>query len=145
MPLKVNEYIILNEDDVEFKFSRSSGPGGQNVNKVESAVTLKFNVMGSSIPEDIKKRILESGDKRINSEGCLLISSGESRSQLMNRKTAIDKLINFLRDISKTKRKRIKTQISKSAKEERIASKKHRSEVKKQRARISKNDFQKYL
>ena len=136
MPLKVNDDIIIYEEDISFEFSRSSGPGGQNVNKVESAVTLRFNISGSSLPEDIKSRLLGSGDKRINSDGELLINARESRSQLQNKQLAINKLIEILRAAAIPEKKRFATCPSKAARERRIEIKKRRSETKKLRGRV---------
>lgn len=136
MPLKVNDYIIIYEEDISFEFSRSSGPGGQNVNKVESAVTLRFNISGSSLPDNIKSRLLGSGDKRINSDGELLINARESRSQLQNKQLAINKLIEILRAAAIPEKKRFATRPSKAARERRIEIKKRRSETKKLRGRV---------
>ncbi len=136
MPLKVNDYIIIYEEDISFEFSRSSGPGGQNVNKVESAVTLRFNISGSSLPDNIKSRLLGSGDKRINSDGELLINARESRSQLQNKQLAINKLIEILRAAAIPEKKRFATRPSKAARERRIEIKKRRSETKKMRGRV---------
>jgi ribosome-associated protein len=136
MPLKVNDDIIIYEEDISFEFSRSSGPGGQNVNKVESAVTLRFNISGSSLPDNIKSRLFGSGDKRINSEGELLINARESRSQLQNKQLAINKLIEILRAAAIPEKKRFATRPSKAARERRIEIKKRRSETKKLRGRV---------
>ncbi|MDT3738029.1 MAG: alternative ribosome rescue aminoacyl-tRNA hydrolase ArfB [Candidatus Kapabacteria bacterium] len=136
MPLKVNDDIIIYEEDISFEFSRSSGPGGQNVNKVESAVTLRFNISGSSLPDNIKSRLLNSGDKRINSDGELLINARESRSQLQNKQLALNKLIEILRTAAIPEKKRFATRPSKAAREKRIEIKKRRSETKKLRGRV---------
>lgn len=136
MPLKVNNDIIIYEEDISFEFSRSSGPGGQNVNKVESAVTLRFNISGSSLPDNIKARLFGSGDKRINSEGELLINARESRSQLQNKQLAINKLIDILRAAAIPEKKRFATRPSKAVREKRIEIKKRRSETKQLRGRV---------
>jgi len=136
MPLIINNDIVLYEDDFVFEYSRSSGPGGQNVNKVESAVTLRFDIIKSKLSDTLKERLLSSGDKRINAKGELLISSRESRSQFQNKQFAINKLIEILKNFSIPPKIRKKTRPSKAVKEKRLEAKKITSETKKMRRRI---------
>lgn len=136
MPLRISDSIIINEDDITFEFSRSSGPGGQNVNKVESAVTLRFRINGSSLPDELKSQLLNSDDKRINSDGELLINSRESRSQFQNKQNALRKLIELLQVLTKPTKKRLTTRATRASKERRIEMKKKRSEIKQMRGKI---------
>ena len=115
---------------------RSSGPGGQHVNKVSTAVVLRFDIAASSLPEKIKIRLLNLKDKRISSEGILVIKSGASRSQLMNRQTVIDRLHAIIHKAAKPAKRRIKTKPPKSSVEKRLQKKSHKSELKSQRKKL---------
>jgi ribosome-associated protein len=127
------DWTIPDEELVE-RFVRSSGPGGQNVNKVATAVELRFDVRGSpSVPEPYRERVLARRDRRLTAEGVLVISAQRFRTQDRNREDARERLAGILREATVVAKKRIATKPSKGAKERRLTGKKERSTVKKQR------------
>jgi ribosome-associated protein len=132
--------ISIPEDELHFTASRSGGPGGQNVNKVSSRVTLVFHVQTSAaLSEDQKRRIFDRLATRINKEGELRIISQRTRSQEMNRKDAIERFAELIRRALTPERPRIKTRVPAAADERRIEKKKKRTLVKQTR---SKKDWE---
>lgn len=130
--------VKIAEAELSFRFARSGGPGGQNVNKVSTRVELLFNVMDSpSLDEAQKRRVLTALRSRIDSSGVLRIVSDESRSQWRNREEAIKKFAHALRSALAVRKKRVRTKPSASSREGRIKKKKVRGETKKLRGRIS--------
>ncbi|HET7818362.1 MAG TPA: alternative ribosome rescue aminoacyl-tRNA hydrolase ArfB [Bacteroidia bacterium] len=126
------------ESEIYFKTSRSSGSGGQNVNKVSTKVELNFDVLKSKLlTEEQKQKIFEKLSNRINKEGVLKVTAESSRSQLENKKFALDKFNTLITECFKEKKKRIKTKASRTSKEKRIKLKKITSERKVQRKKIS--------
>ncbi|MCK5775599.1 MAG: aminoacyl-tRNA hydrolase [Bacteroidales bacterium] len=126
---------MITKDDlnpeIHFTFSRSSGPGGQSVNKVNTKVTLRFCITESTLlDEEQKDLLLEKLENRINNEGELLIISQSSRSQLKNREEAIQKFYDLLNEALKPKKKRKATKPTRSSKEKRLKDKKVQSEKK---------------
>ncbi|MEP6995313.1 MAG: alternative ribosome rescue aminoacyl-tRNA hydrolase ArfB, partial [Acidobacteriota bacterium] len=114
----------------------ASGPGGQNVNKVSTAVELRFDVAASSLPDDVKTRLVALAGKKLTSEGMLLIDSREHRTQSQNRTAARERLVDLLRRAAKRPKPRKKTRPSKAARERRIVAKVQRARVKAGRGRI---------
>jgi ribosome-associated protein len=131
--LEITPSLQLDERELQIDFIRASGPGGQNVNKVATAVQLRFDVRASSLPEEVKERLLQSAGKRITSEGVLLIEAKRFRTQEQNRDDAIQRLIELIRKSLIKPKARRKTKPSQASKEERLKEKKRRAEIKKMR------------
>lgn len=125
--------ISVDERELEERFVRASGPGGQNVNKVATAVELRFNAGASSLPEAMKARLAVLAGKRMTADGVLLIDSREHRTQAQNREAARVRLVSLLRQAATRPRKRRPTKPKAAARERRLESKKLRGEVKKRR------------
>jgi ribosome-associated protein len=130
----VTDAIVLDERDLEERFVRASGPGGQNVNKVSTAVELRFNVSGSALPPDVKERIVALAGRRMIAGGVLLIDSREHRTQAQNREAARARLIALLQQAARRPKRRKPTRPKAVAREKRLASKKRRSAVKELRS-----------
>jgi ribosome-associated protein len=129
--LIINQRVTIPEEEVYFTASRSSGPGGQNVNKVSTRITLWFNVRGSSsLSAEEKQQILRTFPTRINKEGLLWVTAQQTRSQINNRDLAKERFIQLLQQALKTTPVRKKTRVPRRIEEERIARKKRHGELK---------------
>jgi len=133
--IHIAEGIDLDEGEIGERFVRASGPGGQNVNKVATAVELRFDVAASSLPEEIKRRLTTLAAGRLTTDGVLLIDSREHRTQARNREAARERLIVLIRQAVRRPKKRRATRPTAAARERRLQSKKRRGAIKKMRGR----------
>lgn len=139
--IEITEGLFIYKKDLNYKFIRSSGPGGQNINKLSTAVQLKFNIKGNiTLNEDIKKRLISLAGKRVSEDGFLLIEAKRYRNQERNRIDALNRLKNLIIRSLKTPKKRFDTVPTKSSKITNMESKKKHSCLKKSRRKVKDFD-----
>lgn len=131
--LEISPNIKINESELQFDYIRASGPGGQNVNKVATAVQLRFDVINASLPEEVKTRLVHLAGKRITSKGILLIEAKRFRTQEQNREDAIKRFVELIRKSLVKPKARRKTIPTKASKEARLKEKKRRGDTKSMR------------
>ncbi|HHC25647.1 MAG TPA: aminoacyl-tRNA hydrolase [Desulfobacterales bacterium] len=136
--IKITETISLSEHELHEEFVRSSGPGGQNVNKVATAVKLRFDVRGSpSLPDDVRERLIRLAGKRVTEDGILIIDARRFRTQERNRQDAVDRLAELIRKAAEKPRPRRRTRPPLASKRRRMDSKRRRSNTKRMRRFVS--------
>jgi ribosome-associated protein len=131
--ITITPTISIEDAELQYDFIRASGPGGQNVNKVSSAVQLRFNITGSSLPEEVKDRLSRMAAGRINKDGILLIHARQYRTQEQNRYDAQERLIDLIRLAAERPKARKATRPSVTARAARLGSKKKHGELKRLR------------
>jgi ribosome-associated protein len=139
--IRISPSIALDESELQMTFVRSSGPGGQNVNKVATAVQLRFHVPSSpSLPEEVRQRLMQIAANRISSDGDLIISAQRFRTQEQNRQDAIERLVELVRRATRRPTPRLATKPTRASKQRRLDQKLHRGGVKRTRRPVGQGD-----
>ncbi|MBI4787067.1 MAG: aminoacyl-tRNA hydrolase [Chloroflexi bacterium] len=128
--ISITPALAIDENEIQLDYVRASGPGGQNVNKVATAVQLRFDVLRSSLPEDVRQRLVRLAGRRVNAEGVLILDARQFRTQEQNRADALARLIRLIRQAAAKPRPRHKTRPTLAEKQRRLESKKRRGRIK---------------
>jgi len=139
--IRINRTIALDENELSFVFSRASGPGGQNVNKVATAAQLRFDVRRSpSLHDDVKERLTTLAGRRMTRDGILVINARRFRTQEKNREDALARLVALVKEAAKRPKRRKTTKPTRESRERRLEDKRRRSRTKDRRKKISDDE-----
>jgi ribosome-associated protein len=131
--IQITDTIAIDESNIQEEFIRASGPGGQNVNKVSSAVQLRFDVRNSSLPSGVRERLTRLAGKRMTGDRILIIEARRFRTQERNRQDALERLVALIRKAAEKPKPRRKTKPPLASKQRRLEEKRRRSKIKKTR------------
>jgi ribosome-associated protein len=132
--IRITQNVAIDEDAIDVSFTRSSGPGGQKVNRAATAVQLRFDVANASLPDDVRQRLIDLAGNRITKDGELIIEASNRRSQARNRQEALDRLVALIRRAAKKPKPRRRTRRTAASERRRLENKRRRSEKKRRRS-----------
>ena len=139
--IQITPTIAVSESELQFEFIRASGPGGQNVNKVSSAVQLRFDVRHSpSLSDEVKERLAGIAGRKLTEDGVLIIQASRHRTQQANREDAVDRLVELIKQAAQPPKSRRRTKPTRASHQERLKDKRHRSKLKRLRQERPDND-----